>query len=154
VAVSELMGDVCEIYAAAIEDDGRRLCDIAPGIRLLGDRELIAQAVINLLDNAQRHTPSGTTIALRLEEDGNAACIAVTDDGPGIPPDRYDFVLRRFARLEESRSRPGHGLGLSLVAAIAHAHHGTLHFADAGPGLTARLRLACRLRDSDAQESG
>jgi signal transduction histidine kinase len=155
IALSELMGDVCEIYAAAIEDDGRRLTsDIAPGIRLLGDRELIAQAVINLLDNAQRHTPPGTTIALRLEEDGDAACIAVTDDGPGIPPDRHDFVLRRFARLEESRSRPGHGLGLSLVAAIAHAHHGSLHFADAGPGLIARLRLAGRLSGTEEQEAG
>ena len=108
-----------------------------------GDRQLLAQAVLNLLENALRHTPAGTHVALSAMRKGNIIQIDVRDDGPGIPIADHHRVRQRFVRLEASRSTPGHGLGLSLVDAIAQAHAGRLHLVDAQPGLLASLQLPC-----------
>lgn len=142
VNVSALVADLCDSYAPAVSDGGRTLsCTAEPNMRTLGDRELIAQALINLLDNAQAHTPRGTAITLDGEGSGEWVRVAVADSGPGVPPADRERIVHRFVRLERSRSAAGHGLGLNLVAAIARAHGGELVIADNRPGLRATLVL-------------
>ncbi|WP_462320251.1 sensor histidine kinase [Halochromatium sp.] len=109
--------------------------------RLYADRDLLFQAVANLVDNAIKHSPNGGQILLRAECSGSAVDLSVTDEGPGIPPELRDKVLQRFFRIDESRAAPGHGLGLSLVQAVAQLHGAELRLEDAGPGLRVRLRL-------------
>lgn len=142
VDLARLTREMGESYALAIEDGDRRLeCDLAEKAMVLGDRELLAQALINMLDNAQIHTPPGTRIEMRLETEGGRVILTVADDGPGVPePDRARLT-RRFARLDASRSRPGHGLGLSLVSAIGGIHQGKLSISDNHPGLAVTLNL-------------
>lgn len=143
--LSALAQDLCESYAPAVEDGGRHLaCHSAPGIVIDGDRELIAQAIINLLDNAQIHTPPGTHIRLDLTAERDGIFLSVTDDGPGVPEADRERITGRFIRLEASRSTPGHGLGLNLVQTIARAHGGTIRIGDAAPGLVVTLDLPRR----------
>ncbi|WBO21304.1 sensor histidine kinase [Sphingomonas abietis] len=142
VDLSGLAAEICDSYAPAIEDRGRTLdCAITAVAPIRGDRELIAQALINLLDNAQAHTPPGTRIRLVLEPIAGGCRLGVIDDGPGIAAADRGRVTRRFARLEASRNTPGHGLGLSLVAAVAHIHGAALVLTDAGPGLSISLEF-------------
>ncbi len=143
--LSALVADLADSYQPSAEDSGRTLnCDIAAGIEIMGNRELLAQAGVNLLDNALRHTPAGTDIAVSLGERDGAVMLAVSDSGPGIAREDRERVFERFTRLENSRSTPGHGLGLSLVAAIAHAHGGTATLHDHQPGATVMLTLPRR----------
>jgi signal transduction histidine kinase len=138
--LSGLVTELCESYAPACEDGGRPLTwAIEPGVAIVGDRELVAQAVINLLDNAQLHTPQGSQIHLRIDVQEDGVSLAISDDGPGIPAGDRDRVVRRFTRLEASRSTPGQGLGLNLVSAIAAAHEARLLLGDNHPGLVATL---------------
>jgi len=140
--VGELAGDLCETYAPAVTDGGRTLtCRATDGATVRGDRELLAQALINLLDNAQVHTPIGTHITLALTRREGTVRLSVADDGPGVAEVDRARIVRRFVRLEESRSRPGNGLGLNLVAAIAALHRGRLVIEDNDPGLRAVLVL-------------
>ena len=140
--VSELAGDLAESYAPAVHDGDRTLtASIMPGLVLLGDRELLAQGAINLLDNAQRHTPAGTAIAIEVTMNGNSIALTVADNGSGVPAADRALITRRFARLEASRTTPGHGLGLNLVVAIAAAHGGSLAIEDNHPGLRVTLLL-------------
>ncbi|MEO9131108.1 MAG: HAMP domain-containing sensor histidine kinase [Sphingomonas sp.] len=142
IDLSELVRDLCDSYAPAVSDDGRSLeCTCDAGIALHGDRELIAQAVINLLDNAQRHTPPGTRITVAADADGEWIRLSVADNGPGVAAEDRPRIVRRFTRLDSSRATPGHGLGLNLVAAIAAAHGGTLLIEDNRPGLRATMVL-------------
>jgi signal transduction histidine kinase len=114
------------------------------------DRQLLGQAIANLLDNAIKYgapaegaTGSGTKpeIGIAARAGGNMAEIVVTDHGPGVPAQERERVLGRFVRLEASRSEPGSGLGLSLVAAVASLHGGTLKLEDNKPGLRVVLTL-------------
>lgn len=142
IDVSALAADLCDSYAPAVADGGRHLaCRVAHDLWTQGDRELIAQALINLLDNAQAHTPPGTSITLKAGASREQIRLTVADNGPGVPAADRDRILRRFVRLEQSRSAPGHGLGLNLVAAIARAHGGHLVVGDNAPGLRAALDL-------------
>ncbi len=142
VDLSHLATDLCESYGPAVNDGGRHLdAAIAPGLLINGDRELIAQAVINLLDNAQRHTPRGTHIVLGMEAAGASVLVSVADDGPGVPAQDRALITRRFTRLEASRTTPGHGLGLNLVSAIIAMHGGTVAIDDQQPGLRVTLTL-------------
>ncbi len=142
VDVARLAIDVCETYLPAVNDGGRNLsCDAAGEAIVHGDRELIAQALINLLDNAQAHTPEGTAILVALSSDPEAVRLSVADDGPGVAEEDCERIARRFVRLEGSRSTPGNGLGLNLVAAIAAAHGGRLVITDNAPGLRATIVL-------------
>lgn len=133
---------IVESYTAVAEDKGRRLLsNIAPNIRVEGDCELLSQAMINLIENAVNHSPTGTTITLGIERSEDAVLLSVIDDGVGIrEPDRA-LALRRFGRLDAKREGSRHGLGLPLVQAIAGLHQGTLELGDARPGLRASLRL-------------
>ncbi len=129
-----------EAYAAVIEDSGRRLQTSIEGcVFFRGDRELIIQMLSNLLDNAIRHTPpkSLITITLRREPDGVVGCVA--DNGEGIPEGERAKVLKRFYRLDHSRTTNGNGLGLALVSAIAELHGIELQLHDNKPGLAVRM---------------
>ena len=140
--LSALITDLAESYAPAVQEDGRVLrWLVEPKLVVDGDRELIAQAVANLLENAQRHTPAGTVIEMGLARSGNQARITVVDSGPGVAVEDQASITKRFIRLEHSRSKAGHGLGLNLVAAIVELHRGTLEFSDNAPGLAAQITI-------------
>jgi hypothetical protein len=114
---------------------------------LRGNRELLSQALANLVDNAIKHGrpaadgAKGRQVQIVVKKDGADITIAVADNGPGIPEGERSRVLQRFVRLEKSRSTPGTGLGLSLAAAAVKLGKGSLELSDANPGLTATLRL-------------
>ncbi|MBL6454494.1 HAMP domain-containing histidine kinase [Belnapia sp. T6] len=137
--LSSLAATVAEVYGPAAEERGQMLeTAIAPGVTAFGDRELLTQALANLLDNAVKHGREGGRLRLALSPE---AVVTVEDDGEGIPEGERAAVLRRFHRLDAARSRPGAGLGLALVAAVAELHGATLTLADAGPGLRVTLAL-------------
>jgi hypothetical protein len=120
--------------------------ELPDALPLMGDRDLLGQAVVNLLDNAVKFTPAGGTIRLSARLAGGFAEIAVADDGAGMPAADRERAGERFFRADAARSTPGSGLGLSLVRAVAALHRGTLRLEDTHPGaerpgLTATLRL-------------
>ncbi len=138
--LSALVCDLCELYAPMAEDSELTLAgDTPPGISITGHRQLLGQAIVNLLDNAIKFTPSGGRIELSLSRRNGAATLCVADSGPGIPLDDRERVLQRFVRLDNSRGAPGSGLGLSLVAAVAKLHGARLDLADNAPGLRVTL---------------
>ena len=114
-----------------------------------GNRELISQALANLVDNAIKYAAPGSsganaapsTLQILAGPDGDHVVLTVADAGPGIPERDRAHAVERFVRLEQSRSLPGSGLGLSLVSAVAHLHHGELRLEDNGPGLKATIIL-------------
>lgn len=141
VDLSALFSTVADAYSAAAEDEGKQIfADIEPDLLGWGDRDLLAEMLANLLDNAIRHTPEGTRIELSLKKRGSKLIACVADSGPGIPVEERKNVFLRFYRLERSRTIPGNGLGLSLVAAVADLHGIELLLEDNAPGL--RLTLA------------
>jgi len=142
VGLGELARDAAELYEALAEEKCVHFsARIENGISLDGDRDLLFQALINLLDNAIKYTPAGGTVSLELKRSGNTTDITVSDSGSGIAETERDKVGQRFYRLESSRSTPGSGLGLSLVKAVAKLHRATLLFEDNAPGLKATLHL-------------
>jgi signal transduction histidine kinase len=136
VDLTALVHDVAEYYAPLAEERKQTLAvDAAPAVHLVGDRDLLFQAMANLLDNAVKYTPEAGKIRVTLKATAaDAAELTVTDTGPGIPPDAGRQVFQRFFRLETSRSAPGSGLGLSLVKAVADLHGMTIAVADNAPG--------------------
>ncbi|MBV9522256.1 MAG: HAMP domain-containing histidine kinase [Alphaproteobacteria bacterium] len=141
VDLAEIAGSVAELYEPLAEEKGLAFSVAASaGVRVRGDRHLLAQATANLLDNAIKYTSAGS-VRLAVTQDEGGAAIAVADTGPGIPEDRREAVFDRFVRLEGSRSTPGNGLGLSLVRAVALLHGGTVVLDGNGPGLRAVFRM-------------
>jgi signal transduction histidine kinase len=137
-----LLADVAELYGAVAEDSGISISVHAPEqLPAHGDRELIQQAVANLVDNAVKFSPPGGAVRLSATVTPAGVEIAVADQGPGIPESERDRAAERFYRGETARNTPGSGLGLALVQAVAHLHGGNLRLADAGPGLIAILTL-------------
>jgi signal transduction histidine kinase len=116
--------------------------DCPPALQVQGDRELIQQAVANLLDNAIKFSPDGKSILLHAAQHGGFVRIVVSDEGPGIPQADRSRAMERFFRGEMARHTPGSGLGLSLVQAVAQLHGGTLNLVANNPGLSAELELA------------
>lgn len=142
VDVSALLIDLAESYAPAFEDKGRTLLwSIDADLQVNGDRELLAQAMVNLLENAQRHTPRGAIVRMSATSAGATVFMQVADNGPGVPKSDLERVTKRFARLESSRNTPGHGLGLSLVTAVAKLHGGRLELRQLGQGLSATIQI-------------
>ena len=142
VDLSELVERVAQAYQPAMEDVGRRFsAEVKPDVWVLGDRELLAQLLTNLIDNALVHTPPGTAIGVSLLLDDRHPTIIVADGGPGVPANQRGKILTRFYRLDASRHTPGAGLGLALVAAIAALHGAELSIEDNTPGLRVRLRF-------------
>ena len=143
VDISDLMRSVAEIYQPVAEEKAQRLtCDLEDGLTMAGDRELLVQMLVNLIENAIRHSPPGATIVLEAQRDGDRLSMTVRDNGPGIPAVFRDRVFQRFFRLEESRTTPGNGLGLSLVNAVAALHGLEITLGDNEPGLIVSLRTA------------
>ncbi len=140
--LAALCRDLAEMLAPVVEDAGHTLTvDLAPTAIVHGDRDLIAQAILNLADNAIRHCPAPAQIRLTVAVSAGRACVCVSDTGPGIPPDDRDRVTDRFVRLDTSRNTGGAGLGLSLVMAILRLHGSTLRLSDNAPGLRAAFDL-------------
>lgn len=146
VDVSVVVGDVAELYGPVAEEQGLTLdTAVTPGIRLRANRELIGQALVNLVENALKYheavdgVPGKITVGVRAEKD--RVLIEVGDNGPGIAAEDRKRVVERFVRLEESRTEPGSGLGLSLVAAVARLHKGEFRIEDNAPGVRAVIDL-------------
>ncbi len=138
--LSDLFETMGEIYAPVAEDAGQVLhLRVAPAVHVFGDRELLAQMLVNLIENAVRHCPAGASITIELGIDQGAPMAVVRDTGPGIPAAERDRVFQRFYRLERSRTTPGSGLGLALVAAICDMHGIELTVEDGLPGTLFRL---------------
>ena len=138
-----LLRDVAELYEpAAHEKDQRIVVELPPRARVSGDRDLLVQAVANLLDNAIKYSPEGGTITLGLDQlPGGATRVRVSDTGSGIPASEREAVMRRFYRGESSRTTPGSGLGLSLVDAVARLHHAELKLGGDDDGLVVEWRF-------------
>jgi signal transduction histidine kinase len=145
IDLAEIVRDVADLYGPAAEEAGFRLDLAASGaVPIRANRQLVSQAVANLVDNAIKYSSgnaAGTIITVAVRSVGHDAEVTVADRGPGIAAADRERVLRRFVRLEESRSLPGTGLGLSLVTAVAQMHGGTLRLEDNVPGLRAVLVL-------------
>lgn len=140
--LGEVMGRVADAYRPAAEDAGKQLLDdLAPAIWLDGDAELLTQMFANLIENAIVH--GGDRVRMELRRQGMTIIASVADDGPGIPAAERAKVLRRFYRLDASRSSPGAGLGLALVSAIADLHELALVVSDNMPGLRVALIKTC-----------
>jgi signal transduction histidine kinase len=145
--LGEAVESIAELYAPVAEENGATLkVEAAEGLMVIGNRELIGQAVANLIDNAVKHgapddEAAKTEISVVARRDGGSVAIEVADHGPGIPSGDRARALDRFVRLEGARSRPGSGLGLSLAAAVMRMHSGALRLDDNNPGLKVTATL-------------
>ncbi len=141
--LGNLCRDLVEFYTVAAEEAGLMLTAHAPsGLWIEGNRDLLTQALSNLIDNALKYVPAGGRIDLSVQSQGHFVVLQVRDNGPGIPAEAdRRAVLGRFVRLDTARSAPGNGLGLSLVKATMQAHHASITLADAAPGLIVELRF-------------
>jgi signal transduction histidine kinase len=139
--LSEIAETVVEAFAPSAEDQRQALTlDIDGPARVEGDRELLTQMLVNLVENALRHAGPGARIVIATRaRSSEGANLSVTDDGPGVPSSERRRVLERFYRLEHSRTTPGSGLGLAMAAAVAKLHGADLQLRDASPGLDARV---------------
>jgi signal transduction histidine kinase len=143
---ADLGADIAELYEAFCEEkDIEFSAELAKDMAIRGNREFLAQALANLLDNAIKYTPTGGAIMLRCRRRSSGEVeYSVTDTGPGVPEEDRERVIQRFVRLEKDRSKPGAGLGLSLVAAIAEAHGGRLELSE-GPGKVGEMGPGLRV---------
>jgi signal transduction histidine kinase len=140
VNLVEIASEVVELYDAAAEQDGTRLTVVGDReVLVTGDRDLIFDAIANLVDNAIKHGRAGGQVTVSNESIDGRSVISIADDGPGIPADEHAHVFKRFYRLEHSRYKPGNGLGLSLVAAVARLHGAQIEMLDNLPGLKLKL---------------
>ncbi|WP_421594550.1 sensor histidine kinase [Shinella sp. M27] len=154
IDISGIARDSAELYEPVAEDSGLRLVtDIAEAIEIKGNRELVGQALGNLIDNAIKYAEGGEgepEIRVSLSRRDGDVVLAVADNGPGVPDDKRDDVVKRFVRLDASRSKPGTGLGLSLVGAVMEMHHGRLELdathseRENNRGLTVRMVFPIR----------
>jgi signal transduction histidine kinase len=130
-----LAADMAELYEPAAEDKGLEFsAEIDSGLMIEGNRPFLAQALANVIDNAIKYTPPGGAVMLRARRRSSGDIeFSITDTGPGVPDDDRGRVVERFVRLDNSRTEPGSGLGLSLVAAVLEAHGGRVQL-DEGPG--------------------
>jgi signal transduction histidine kinase len=143
----EVVQELSELYGALAAENGINLDVRLPAKRIgeekdvfvRGDAHLISQAVGNLLDNAIKYSPRGSTVLIAAEPGAGGPSVTVADNGPGIPPGKRAAILDRFVRLEEAAGKEGFGLGLSFVAAVAEWHGARLELAENGPGLRATL---------------
>lgn len=140
--LAPLVADLAELYEPVAAERGQRLnLSTAEAAWVIGDRDLLFQALGNLVDNAVKYTPKGGQVDLSLRVTDKAVTIEVADNGPGISPELHGEVFRRFFRADSSRSTPGSGLGLSLVQAVIQLHGATIELLDNCPGVRVLVRL-------------
>lgn len=144
--LAELAKETAQSIDAMVTDSGRTL-RLGPwhAAPVQGDRRLLVQLIVNLVENAVNHTPPGTTVSVSVERRDRNALLIVADDGPGIAEAERALALRRFGRLDASRHFPGHGLGLPLVNAMVRLHRGQLALAHAGGHAGSGLRVSVSL---------
>ncbi len=148
IDISAIAADSAELYEPVAEEAGQELlADIAPGLMVHGNRELIGQAITNLIDNAIKYADGAKIpeIKLSLARRGSEVCLSIADHGPGVAADRREDVIKRFVRLDASRSKPGTGLGLSLVVAVMDLHGGRLELSDTVPDATENRGLTATM---------
>ena len=145
-----LLQDLAELYGAVAEERGLTLTlrAVAP-LPMRGDRELIQQAIANLLDNALKFSPVGGAVRLEAVRSATTVAVSVTDEGCGIPAEDVGRATERFFRGETARHTPGFGLGLTLVRAVAQLHAGSIMLEAAEPGLRAVIALPLLVPESD-----
>ena len=134
--MGNLVRDVAELYEPLMEEKKQALAmELSGDVQVSGDRDLLFQAIANLMDNATKYTPAGGSIRIDLKRLNGKARLVITDSGPGIPAADREKVFQRFFRLEQSRTTPGNGLGMSLVAAVVTLHRMSIRLEDNRPGL-------------------
>ncbi len=142
VDVAALATDLAELYEPIVEEHGQRIERQVEPCRVVGHRQILSQAIGNLLENAIKYAPTGTRLRLQVRPQGSdGAEVLVEDEGPGIPAHAREQALRPFVRLGDPVSQPGVGLGLAIAAAVARLHRGRLVLESAEPGLRVRLQL-------------
>jgi signal transduction histidine kinase len=143
VNLLDVATEVAELFDAAAETKGGHMRAMGPEkpVFVTADRDLLFDAIANLVDNSLKHGRAGGLVTASVDANDSEATISVSDDGPGIPADEVDRVLRRFYRLERSRSTPGNGLGLSLVAAVTRLHGARVTLCENSPGLCVKLHF-------------
>src|SRR6185312_14970383 len=154
---ADVASGIHELYEPLAEEDGMNLRLKTAPAPLHGNRELISQALANLVENAIKYGKPGPDkqagtvvnldarqILIEAQREGDLVLLSVTDRGPGIPPADRKHAVERFVRLDSSRTQPGSGLGLSLASAVATLHGGELRLGDARPGLVATLAIPSR----------
>ncbi len=147
VRLDAIAADVVDLYRPVAEDREQNLV-FKPAAgdnstsEVVGSRELLAEALSNLLENALKFTPAGGSIHVTVSHANNSTELTVSDTGPGIPEAEREHVLERFVRLDNARHTPGNGLGLSLVKAVSNLHHASLILGNAGPGLIVTIRFS------------
>jgi signal transduction histidine kinase len=161
---ADVANGIHELYEPLAEDDGMTLRVKTAFAPLHGNRELISQALANLVENAIKYGKpvaavqlgadavigaGSREILIEARADGGEVLLSVTDHGPGIPEADRRHAVERFVRLEASRTQPGSGLGLSLASAVATLHGGNLTLSDARPGLRATLAIPARAAQGD-----
>ena len=150
VDLSALLATVCDAYSAAADEQRKVIeTDIMPSLCIRGDKELLTEAVANLLDNAVRHTPAGTRIEVSLNRNRSGIVASVADNGLGVPTHARDLIFQRFYRLDRSTNVEGRGLGLAFVSAVSGLHGSKLRACDNSPGLRIELTFAAN-ETSDA----
>lgn len=142
VNLFDIASEVVELFDAAAEEKGGRLKAVGDrGVLIAGDRDLLFDAVANVVDNAIKHGREAGEVIVEVAQADDSATISVADNGSGIPSAETSHVFKRFYRLEQSRRTPGNGLGLSLVAAVARLHGARIEMTDNAPGLKLQLRF-------------
>lgn len=140
--LTDVFSRVADAYRAVAEDQDKKLeVNLDDDVSFFGDSDLLLQMSVNLVENALRHTPSGTTISLQLEHTPAGPVATISDDGPGIPADQIDKVFEHFYRLDTSRATPGNGLGLAMVSAVAKLHDIVVALENNNPGLKVVLKF-------------
>ena len=146
--LSAIAAEFAELYEPVAEDQDLALKrSIEPGVIIRGNRELVGQAISNLLDNAIKYggNPDSPVIEITVDRTDDQIRLVVADHGAGIPEDKYEDVVKRFYRLDESRSKPGTGLGLALAVAVMELHGGRIELSPTEPGRTDNRGLAVNM---------
>ena len=142
VDLGSLATDIIDLYGALAEERSITIeTSLSKAVYVHGSRNLLAQSISNLVDNAIKYTTAGGKIDISVQNNGGTAVFSISDNGPGIPDNLHPQVIKRFYRMDSSRSTPGNGLGLSLVAAVIRLHDGELVLQDLKPGLSVALKF-------------
>ncbi len=140
--LGEALAQAFGMYGPLMEDSAHPVeVTATSGVTVLGDRQLVLQLTMNLLDNVIHHTPAGAAVTGWAGLQDGCPTLVVADTGPGVPEPDRKRVLRQFYRLEKSRTSPGHGLGLSVVAGIVDLHEARITLSDCGPGLRVTIQF-------------
>ncbi len=150
VDMEEVVSQAVDLYQPVAEEVGHSLVVATQSARVFGNPHLLAQVCTNLLDNAIKYTPPPGKIVVTLQAAEEGVFLSIADSGPGIPAQECQHVLERFVRLDQTRSMPGTGLGLSFVRAVAELHEAQLCLEDAEPGLRVVLRFPVRQEGQSA----